>query len=614
MSKMDGDLQEMNTDNQSVENEKSLESSKEAKSIHLSDIVDESKEFSMSNKEELISDMKKLMKYPNISEIRDSVEKIEKSFSAFKIVENQQLKDAFIASGEKEEDFAPPIDLLEKDFRDLMQQYHERRKNLRAQKESMQKANLIEKENIIQEIKGYLEGKSFAKNEYDRVRELQTLWGKTGPVPSDKYKEQNERYRFALDQFYDYVRINREFIEVDQKKNEDLKSELCEAVEALAQSEDSVDAFKELQLLHERWKEIGFVRSDVKQPLWDRFSAATSVVNKNYHAYQNGRRVKQNQDIEKKKELTQRITDIITQEFERYKDISAYTDEVVALQKSWKELGIYYMKEDRKLSETFRNGCNMFFAQKRKLQKELKMLYQDVIDRKEAICKEAELLTASEDLESTTARLIELQRDWKGAGNVPPKMSEEIWQRFKKACDSFFDRKKGVQKASVAEEKTHYEQKLSLMELVDTFVSTGDIEEDSAKIRDFIKQWDAIGMVPKNKVVELNKRYHSTLDAALEKVDLNPKEKVLFRFNMRLESMQKSRDREYLLNKERNNLLAKMEKLQGELRTTKNNMGFFASAVDSPLMKEVNDRMDHLQTQLSEFSLQLDRVNALLRE
>ncbi|QZT38961.1 DUF349 domain-containing protein [Halosquirtibacter xylanolyticus] len=613
---MDGDLQEMNTDQSSVENEKSSETPKEevVKELTVSDLIDIEKDFSTCDKETLISDFKKLLKYPNISEIRAYVEAIEKAFTALKIVENQQLKDAFIASGEKEEDFKPPFDILESNFKELIHQYHEKRKRQREQRDVQQKENWAIKDGIIQEIKDMLEGKGSMRTYYERVRELQSLWSKTGSVAADKYKEQNERYHFALDQFFDLLRVNRELIEIDQKKNEKLKIELCEEVERMADVEDIVEAFKELQLLHDRWKEIGFVKSEIKQPLWDRFSAATSVVNNRYHTYQGERKAIQAKDVARKQQLTDRITEIMSDTYEKYKDISAFTDEVVALQKEWKGLGIYYIKEDRKLSETFRNACNMFFAQKRKLQKDLKRQYQDVIDRKEAICSEAESLLNSDDVEGTTARLIELQRDWKKVGNVPPRMSEPIWQRFKTACDAFFDRKKGIHKEAAAEEKLHLESKKALIETIKSFEPVASLEDNRDAIRDFIRQWDEIGLVPRSKTSDVNHHYRLALDEALSKIDMDQEEKVLFRFNIRLDSLMKSDDKLFLLNKERNHILSKMEKLHNELRTTKNNLGFLSSSADSPLMKEVNERLGNLQKQLTELSTQLQRVKELMKE
>lgn len=616
MSEMDGDLQEMKTDQSSVENEATSETPQEevVKEQDINDYIDTEKDYTQSDKSELISALKKLLKYPNVLEIRDYVNTIEKAFAAFKIVENQQLKDAFISSGEKEEDFKPPFDIAEKEFSELMQQYREKRKKGKEHKEAQSKDNLTIKQGIVQEIKDMLKGNESMRVYYDRVRELQSLWSKTGSVPADKYKALSESYHFALDQFFDLLRMNREFIEIDQKKNEKLKTELCEEVERLAQKENVLDSFKELQLLHERWKEIGFVSAEMKQPLWDRFSKATSEINNLYHNFQSERRAKQTKDIHRKKELTTRVTEIISQSFDRYKEMSAYTDEVVALQKEWKELGIYYVKEDRKLSDEFRNACNMFFAQKRKLQKDLKKQYQEVLDKKEAICKEAEALTVSEDMEATTRRLIELQKEWKLVGNVPPRMSESIWQRFKVACDAFFDRKKGIHKEMLSEEKDHLDQKYQIIDTIKAFVPVETVEENTEILRGYIHQWDGVGMVPRSKTSEINHQYRLALDEALSKIDMAEEEKVLFRFNIRLESLMKSDDKLFLLNKERNHILAKMEKLQNELRTTKNNLGFLSSAADSPLMKEVNNRMEGLQLQLNDLAVQLKRVSDLMKE
>lgn len=225
MSEMDGDLQEMKTDQSSVENEATSETPQEeaAKELDINDYIDTEKDYTQSDKSELISALKKLLKYPNVLEIRDYVNTIEKAFAAFKIVENQQLKDAFISSGEKEEDFKPPFDIAEKEFSELMQQYHEKRKKEKEQREAKSKDNLTIKQGIVQEIKEMLKGNESMRVYYDRVRELQSLWSKTGSVPADKYKALSESYHFALDQFFDLLRMNREFIEMDQKKNEKLK-------------------------------------------------------------------------------------------------------------------------------------------------------------------------------------------------------------------------------------------------------------------------------------------------------------------------------------------------------------------------------------------------------
>ena len=339
---------------------------------------------------------------------------------------------------EAEEGTENPFAAVEAGFKDLYNKYRKERSEFNMQLEKEREHNLVLKEAVIADLKALLEKQEDVNATFPEFREIQNRWKAVGAVPAQNFRNINETYQLYVEQFYDMVKINRELRDLDFKKNLEAKEQFCQAAEALAESENVVEAFRELQKLHDEWKEYGPVAKEYRETVWERFKAATAVINKKYQAHFEGLKEQQADNLAKKTVLCEKVEEIAAREVTGSNQWNEFSKEIEEIQKEWKTIGFASKKDNQKIYDRFRAACDQFYSRKRDFYTDYKDSINSNLDKKIAICEAAEALKTSTEWKKATDQFISLQKQWKEIGAVPRKKSEQLWKRFRAACDEFF--------------------------------------------------------------------------------------------------------------------------------------------------------------------------------
>ena len=486
-----------------------------------------------------------------------------------------------------------PFVEIERGFKQLYISYKKERAEYNRQLEKEREQNLAQKEAIVADLKALLEKQEDVNATFPEFREIQNRWRAVGPVPAQSYRNLNETYQLYVEQFYDMVKINRELRDLDFKKNLEAKEEFCQAAEKLAESENVIEAFRELQKLHEQWKEFGPVAKEFREQIWDRFKAATATVNKRYQAHFEGLKEQHADNLAKKTVLCEKVEEIAQREVSDSNQWNAFSKEIEDIQKEWKTIGFASKKENQKVYDRFRAACDKFYSRKREFYTEYKDSINANLDKKVAICEKAEALKTSTDWKKTAEQLIELQKEWKEIGAVPRKKSDLLWKRFRAACDEFFaERDKNAKPEN--DFYGNLKAKLALVEEIKAYELKGDAS-DAEALKAFQARWNEIGFVPfkeKDNVAEAYKK------AVAEKF---PRKHNAPRKNSRPARPQLS---------EKDRLIQKYHALEQDIVTYENNIGFFAMSKNAePLIKQMQDRIDSAKAELNSLAEQIKALN-----
>ena len=486
-----------------------------------------------------------------------------------------------------------PFVEIERGFKQLYISYKKERAEYNRQLEKEREQNLAQKEAIVADLKALLEKQEDVNATFPEFREIQNRWRAVGPVPAQNYRNLNETYQLYVEQFYDMVKINRELRDLDFKKNLEAKEEFCQAAEKLAESENVIEAFRELQKLHEQWKEFGPVAKEFREQIWDRFKAATATVNKRYQAHFEGLKEQHADNLAKKTVLCEKVEEIAQREVSDSNQWNAFSKEIEDIQKEWKTIGFASKKENQKVYDRFRAACDKFYSRKREFYTEYKDSINANLDKKVAICEKAEALKTSTDWKKTAEQLIELQKEWKEIGAVPRKKSDLLWKRFRAACDEFFaERDKNAKPEN--DFYGNLKAKLALVEEIKAYELKGDAS-DAEALKAFQARWNEIGFVPfkeKDNVAEAYKK------AVAEKF---PRKHNAPRKNSRPARPQLS---------EKDRLIQKYHALEQDIVTYENNIGFFAMSKNAePLIKQMQDRIDSAKAELNALAEQIKALN-----
>ena len=409
-------------------------------------------------------------------------------------------KDASCTDSEDEEkaadNYSELFDEIEKEFKNLYSQYKAKRTKYLQDQESQKEVNLECKLAVIEELKSLLEKQEDINQTFPAFRELQARWKEIGPVPQNRMKDVWESYQHQVERFYDYVKINNELRDLDLKRNLDIKTGLCERAEALKDEQDVVEAFKELQKLHEEWRETGPVSKELREEIWNRFKEATSVINKKHQQFFDNLKEERKQNLEKKTALCLDAEMIANKKDIQPNEWNVLSKQMEELQNKWKTIGFAAKKDNQKIYERFREACDKFYNAKREYYAEFKKTMQHNLELKEALCEQAEAIMNSEEWKKVTDQLIKLQKEWKKIGPVARRQSDAVWKRFRAACDVFFNNKAKHFEEVDSEYESNLDAKKSLVEEIKAYVRTGNKDEDTAAMRSFQERWREIGFVP----------------------------------------------------------------------------------------------------------------------
>ena len=560
--------------------------------IMSENIIPEKIQEVISDVEETVTDTVEDLSDKTLSELSDIFVSIRNGAdSMMRSKEAEAVKSAFykllskIKSENGEENpLNNPFEAVEQNFKAIYADYKKERADFNRRQEEEREANLVKKQAIIDELKALVEGQEDVSAQFPAFRELQNRWREAGPVPVKSFRDINDTYQYYVEKFYDMVKINRDLRDLDFRKNLEAKEALCEAAEKLAENENVVNAFHELQKLHEQWKEFGPVAKEKREDIWNRFKAATAVINKRYQAHFEGLKEQQEENLAKKKVLCEKLEEIAGREIANASEWTTLSKEIEALQAEWRTIGFATKKENQKIYDRFRAACDKFFERKRDYYTSIKDNMNENLEKKQAIIEQAEALKSSTEWKKATDQFISLQKQWKEIGAVPRKKSEQLWKRFRAACDEFFANRD----ANAKPENDYYgnlKAKKRLIEEVRAYELSQDETVNAEQMRSFNERWQAIGHVPfkeKDTVIAEFK------EAMQEKFPL---------FSSRQRGGQTRQPAAPKSPKDV--LIAKYNALQQDITTYENNIGFFAASKNSaPLIQQMQQKIDDAKEEL----------------
>lgn len=486
-----------------------------------------------------------------------------------------------------------PFEAMETAFKGVYANYKRERAEFNRQQDAQREDNFVAKQAVIEDLKALVEKQEDVSSTFPAFRELQNRWREIGPVPATKFRDLNDTYQFYVEKFYDMVKINRDLRDLDFKKNLEAKQEFCEAAEKLAEDDNVVEAFRELQKLHEQWKEYGPVAKEYRDSIWDRFKAATAVINKKYQAHFEGQKEKQQENLEEKTKLCEQVEAIAEKEVKSSGEWNQLSTEIEDIQKKWRTIGFATKKENQKIYDRFRAACDKFFARKREYYSQFKDSMNENMEKKLSIIEKVEALKDSKEWKKTTEAIIALQKEWKEIGAVPRKKSEQLWKRFRAACDEFFAERDKNSKP----ENDYYGNLRAKKALIDEInaYEPKDAEADRAAAQEFAEKWRNIGFVPYKEKESIQKAYSEAIQAKFP--DYSPR-------TARSAARGAAPARKPVSEKDR--LVQEYNKLQQDIVTYENNIGFFSASKNSePLIKQMQERIDAAKLELKELEAKI---------
>ena len=505
-----------------------------------------------------------------------------------------RLKGESGVSEEAESSQDNPFEAVEQNFKAMYADYKKERAEYNKEQDARREENLAKKQAIIEELKALVEGQEDVSAQFPAFRELQNRWREAGPVPATAFRDVNDTYQFYVEKFYDMVKINRDLRDLDFRKNLEAKQAFCEAAEKLADNENVVSAFHELQKLHEQWKEYGPVAKEYRDDIWNRFKAATAVVNKRYQAHFEGLKEQQADNLVKKTELCERTEAVAAREIKNTAEWNAASKEIEEIQAAWRRIGYATKKDNQKIYDRFRAACDAFYSRKREFYSGIKDNMNENLDKKLDLIGQAEALKTSTEWKKATDQFIALQKQWKEIGAVPRKKSEALWKRFRAACDEFFT----ARDANAGGENDYYgnlRAKRKVVEDILAYASAGDAAADETAMREFADRWAAIGHVPFKEKDNVNKAFR---DAMQEKFPAYGAQ----RGSGAPRGGRAPRSPKDLL-------IEKYNKLQQNITTYENNIGFFSASKNSePLIRQMEERIEQAKAELKELEAQIRKA------
>ena len=529
---------------------------------------------------------------------KEEVEYLKASFYKLHIAEREAKLKAYLDAGGDPEQYQYTPDPVEESFKAEMGIIKEKRAKIFKEMEAEKQENLTKKLAIIDRIKAMITTPDEANKNYKEFKALQEQWREIKNVPADKANELWRNYQLYVEQFYDMLRLNSEAREYDFKKNFELKTALCEAAEKLADEEDVISAFHQLQKLHQEYREIGPVAKEQREEIWNRFKAASSVINKRHQQHFEGVRAKEEDNLARKTVLCEKVEAIAAEENKGSGDWEKHTKQIIDIQTEWKTIGFAPQKMNVKIFERFRAACDDFFGRKAAYFKGLKDTFKENADKKRALIEQAKALQDSTDWKSTGDKFIALQKEWKTIGMVPKKLGDQLWAEFLGACNAFFEARNAAGAGQRGEERENLDKKLEIIEKLKAVAEeTG--EGLAEKVQKLVEEYNAIGHVPFKEKDKLYKEYHAVLDKLYKDLNISTAKRKLSNFKQNLKQV--AERGENALDNERARLFRQYEALKQEIQTYENNLGFLnaSSKKGNSLIDEMNRKVQKLKDDMN---------------
>ncbi len=553
-------------------------------------------DFTKFSKDELVAHLQWMVEQP-VDSVKDAVLQLKAAFFALRKDELAKEKAAFVAAGNDEAAFVPAEDADELKVKDLLNELKEKKAEFNAAQDAIKLANLEKKQAIIEQIFEITSDPDNVNRQYNKVQQLQQEFKALGEVPAPNVTEIWKKYQVVVEKFYDLLKMNKELRDYDFKKNLEIKQQLCLDAEQLDELPDVVDAFKQLQALHNSWRETGPVAKEIREELWARFKNASSVINKKYQTFFEERKANEKANADAKTALCEQIEAISTEGLNSYQAWDNATKQIIALQEEWKKLGFASRKVNTELFTRFRKSCDDFFAQKAAFFKKMKEELSTNLAKKTALCEKAEALKDSTDWKKTTDELVALQKEWKTIGPVVKKHSDAIWKRFIAACDYFFEEKKKQTSNVHTQEHQNLKTKKEIIASINAILNDEAAEEPATKVRELMQQWQEVGHVPYKEKDKIYAEYKEAIDKAFDKYDMKAVRARMANFENSLNQMAGT-DKVY---HERERMVRTYEQKCQELKTYENNLGFFnaRSNTGNTIVKEMERKIAKIKEDIA---------------
>ena len=541
---------------------------------------------------------------------RNEVEALKQAYYKIHRSEVDELKKAFLTAGGEEKDFVAPEDETESKIKELLNVYKEKRAAILAEEERVKAANYALKLQLIDQLKALTESQEDFNKLYNDFKDIQQRWKEVKAVPQEYVSELWKNYQIYSEKFYDIIKINNQFRDYDFKKNLEMKTALCETVEKLQTEPDVISAFHQLQKLHQQWREIGPVAKELREDLWFRFKAASTIINKRHQEHFEGLKAKEQENLEAKTAICEQIENIDFPALKSFKDWEEKNKEVIALQDKWKTIGFAPKKSNVKIFERFRAACDVYFNRKSEFYKNIKDEMEKNLELKKALCEKAEALKDSTDWKSTTEKMIALQKEWKTIGSVARKHSDAVWKRFISACDYFFEQKNKNASSQKSVEQTNLAAKKALIEKINT-IDEADHDEALAALKGYMTEWNTIGHVPFKEKDKIYKEYHEAVDKQFDRLKVDQNDRKMQTFRNSLSDMSNGERGKGKLYGEREKLMRMYERMKNELQTYENNIGFLSisSKGGGGLLKEMERKIDKLKDEMALIIKKIDAID-----
>ena len=548
------------------------------------------------NKKEVVERLKEIAASDE-APVKDEIDLLKTVFYKLHIAEREARLKEYIDGGGNPETYQVVPDQDEETFKAQMAVIREKRAQIMQQQEAEKQANLEKKLEIIEKIKAMATSPDEAGKSYNEFKELQQQWKDIKNVPADKANELWRNYQLYVEQFYDLLKLNSEAREYDFKKNLEMKTKLCEAAEKLADEEDVISAFHQLQELHQQYREIGPVAKELREEVWARFKAASTVINKRHQQHFEDLRAKEEENLARKTALCEKVEELGKAENKGAADWEKRSKEIIDIQNEWKTIGFAPQKMNVKIFERFRAACDDFFGRKAEYFKALKVTFSENIEKKKALVEKAQALADSTDWKATSDKLIALQKEWKTVGMVPKKLGDQLWQEFLGACNKFFEARNAAGAGQRNEEHANLEKKKGIIEQLKALAENA-ADATKEKVQALTEEYNKVGHVPYKEKDKLYEAYHEVLDRIYKELNISTKRRRLNDFKANIKNVAKRG--EEALDNERGRLARRFEQLKQEIQTYENNLGFLnaSSKKGNSLIDEMNRKVQHLRDDL----------------
>lgn len=561
-----------------------------------------------NSKKEIVERIKTIADSEEAPE-KAEIDHLKTSFYRLHVAEREAQQKAYLEAGGEPEKYQVMPDEEEEAFKAAMAVIKEKRQKAFLEQEDLKQENLKKKEAIIEKIKTMATTPDEANSNFQEFKVLQQEWKTIKPVPAEKVNELWRNYQLYVEQYYDLLNLNREAREYDFKKNLEKKTQLCEAAEKLADESDVISAFHQLQDLHQEYRETGPVEKELREQVWQRFKAASTVINKRHQQHFEEIRAEEEENLVKKTALCEKIEDIVKQERKNTSDWDSQSKEIIALQQEWKTIGFTPQKMNTKIFERFRAACDEFFTKKGEYFKELKEKYADNAKRKQELVEKAQALKDSTDWKKTSDKLIALQKEWKTIGMVPKRLGDQLWEDFLAACNHFFEARNAVHADERNEERENLAKKNEIIEKLKQ-LAEGAVENLQEEMRKLTDEFNSIGHVPFKEKDKMFKEYHETLDKLYKTLNIKASRRRMDNFRNNLKKV--AQRGENAIDNERGRLMRRFEQLKQEINTYENNLGFLniSSKKGNSLIDDMNRRVQKLKDELAETKQKIKTIDA----